>query len=113
MAKVPIKGFSLSEIIESTANELRKARDNVKGQDAVMQFNGCELELAVTVRGEAGGGIKFWVVDASTKIAGETVSKVKLSFGAIPGRIQQFLVERANIGPGPAAPPRKGEASHG
>jgi hypothetical protein len=49
-----------------------------------MLFKGCDLELAVTVKGEAGGGIKFWVVDASTKIAGETVSKVKLSFGANP-----------------------------
>jgi Trypsin-co-occurring domain 2 len=113
MAKVPIKGLSLSELIESTANELRIARDKVKDQDAVMQFNGCELELAVTVKGEAGGGIKFWVVDASTKIAGEAVSKVKLSFGAIPGKVLQFLAERAGEGRGPAAPSRKGETSHG
>jgi hypothetical protein len=35
-------------------------------------------------------GIKFWVVDASTKVAGETVSKVKLSFGAIPGKEPAF-----------------------
>jgi Trypsin-co-occurring domain 2 len=86
MAKVPVpvEGFSLSELIVSTSNELRIAREKVKGKDAVMLFKGCDLELAVTVKGEAGGGIKFWVVDASTKIAGETVSKVKLSFGANP-----------------------------
>jgi hypothetical protein len=86
MAKVPIEGFTLSELIVSTSNDLRAAREKVKGQDAVMQFKGCDLELAVTVKGEAGGGIKFWIVDASTKIAGETVSKVKLSFGPIPGK---------------------------
>jgi Trypsin-co-occurring domain 2 len=85
MTKMPIKGFSLSELIESTANEMRIARDKVKGQDPVMQFNGCELELAVSVKGEAGGGIKFWVIDASTKLAGEAVSKVKLSLaGSVP-----------------------------
>jgi Trypsin-co-occurring domain 2 len=90
MVNVPIKGFSLSELIVSVSNDLRVAREEVKGKDPVMQFKGCDLELAVTVKGEAGGGIKFWLVDASTKVAGETVSKVKLSFGAIPGKVPVY-----------------------
>jgi hypothetical protein len=88
MAKIPIKAFSLSELIESTADELRIAHEKVRGQDPVMQFDGCQLELAVTVKGEAGGGVKFLAVNASTKVAGETVSKVKLNFTASPfGRV--------------------------
>src|SRR5262249_18403125 len=97
MAKVPIEGLTLSELIVSTSNELRVAHEKVKDQDTVMRFNGCDLELAVTVKGEAGGGIKFWVADASTKVAGETVSKVKLSFGAIPGRDLRFY-ESSSLG---------------
>jgi hypothetical protein len=51
-----------------------------------MVFKSCELESSA----EAGGGIRFWVIDAS-KIAGETVSKIKLSFDAHP---QNLLVSR-------------------
>jgi hypothetical protein len=38
-----------------------------------MIFKSCELELPVTVKAEAKGGFRFWVVDASGKLAGETV----------------------------------------
>lgn len=85
MAKIH-PGFSLSQLIETTANELRMVRDKHK-DDPVIQFAGCELELAVKVGVEAGGGIKFWLVDLSTKGSGETVSKVKLNFGPVDGSV--------------------------
>src|SRR5262245_10853599 len=75
-------GFSLAQLIEHTADELRALKRRPP-QEAVMTFTGCELELAVTLKAEAGGKIKFWLVEANTKGAGETVSKVKLSFGPI------------------------------
>lgn len=75
-------GFTLAQLIEKTADELRSLKKKPR-EDAVMQFTGCELELAVTIKAEASGGIKFWLVDASAKTAGETVSKVKLSFGPL------------------------------
>jgi hypothetical protein len=85
---VPIKdahpGFTLAQLIQSTADELRKVKAD-KSADAVMQFTGCELELAVTIGTEGGGGIKFWLVDLSAKASAESVSRVKLSFGPIPG----------------------------
>jgi hypothetical protein len=56
-----------------------------------MVFKSCELELSVTVKSEAGGGIRFWIVDASGKVSGETVSKIKLSFDANP---ENLLVQR-------------------
>ena len=80
----PTSGFSLADLIESTANELREAHKRPRQGDAVMEFKGCELKLAVTVKGEAGAGIRFWVVDASTKVAAERVSKIKLSLGPLP-----------------------------
>jgi hypothetical protein len=50
-----------------------------------MEFKSCELELSVTVKAEAGGGLRFWVVEASGRLANEAVSKVKLNFAAITG----------------------------
>jgi hypothetical protein len=79
-------GFTIAELIEHTANELRQAQVR-RTEDGVMVFTKCELELSVTVKGEAGGGFRFWVVNASSKLAGETVSKIKLSFDAHPENI--------------------------
>ena len=82
-------GFTLSQLIETTVSELKAARKPDK--DAVMQFTGCELELTVTIGAEAGGGIKFWLVDASAKGNVENVSKVKLTFGPLPGTTAAYL----------------------
>jgi hypothetical protein len=79
-----------------------------------MEFKGCELELAVTVKGETGGGIRFWVIDASAKIGAERVSKIKLSFGPIAGKeALAFPAISKDKGPGPAAPPRQQGEPHG
>jgi hypothetical protein len=78
-------GFSLAQLIETTANELRAVRDRAP-DDTVIQLTDCELELAVTVGAEAGGGIKFWVVDTSAKGNLESVSRVTLKFGPVPGK---------------------------
>lgn len=82
-AKESPKGITLSELIRTTSEELTKAR--VVAADAVMQFDKCELELAVSVKAEAKGGFKFWVLEAGGGVAGETVSKVKISFAPVSG----------------------------
>jgi len=74
-----------------------------------MQFEKCELELAVTVSGEASTGIRFWLIDAGAKIKGETVSKVKLSFGPVPGQSNVYLANR----PGGKGAPFKKPKSKG
>jgi hypothetical protein len=73
-------GFSLAELVKYTNDELRQALLQKGPDDTLIVFTGCELELSVTVKAEGGGGLKFWVVDASGKMANETVSKIKLSF---------------------------------
>lgn len=92
-------GFTLAQLIETTAKELRSVRDN-SSDDAVIQFTGCEIELAVTVGAEVGGGIKFWIGDLSGKAKAETVSKVKLSFGPL-GDTVIAAAAKTPLGKGP------------
>lgn len=87
MAKKTLPGLSLSELIRTTASELREAKSDE--QDAVIELTECELELSVTASAEAGAGIKFWLADANTSAKGETVSKIHLKFK--PFGSQQFL----------------------
>lgn len=87
-------GFTLSQLIETTAKELKAARKN-EG-DGVMQFAGCELELAVKVKAEASGGIKFWLIETSASGGAETASRIKLSFGPILG--QKAMAFQAKAG---------------
>ena len=79
-------GVGLSQIIATTADELRSVQKQVTDPKAIMQFRGCEIELSVTAKVEGGGGLKFWLVDASAKAAKENVSKIKIAFAPIPGR---------------------------
>jgi hypothetical protein len=93
MAKVH-PGFTLAQLVETTANELRAVRAGAS-DDAVIKFTGCELELAVTVSAESGGGIRFWLVELSGKGKAETVSKVKLKFGPLDDAIIAALAKRS------------------
>ncbi len=71
-------GFTLSQLITTTANELRKANND--SGNAVIKLKSCELELAVTLGAEGETGIRFWLVNASAKVDAQTVSTIKLSF---------------------------------
>lgn len=81
--------FTLGQLIKNTANELRDARAQT-ASDAVMQFEKCELELAVSTKADAKGGFKFHFIEAGVSVSGETVSKIKLSFGPIAGNTGVF-----------------------
>ena len=102
------KAFTLGDLIKSTAEELKSAR-SPKPEDAVMQFEKCELELAVSIGGEAKTGIRFWLMEASAEVKGETVSKVKLSFGPVSGQSNVFMANK----PGGKGTPFKKPKSKG
>lgn len=87
------KGVSLSELIKSTSEELAKAR--VDPANAIMQLDKCELELAVSVKADAKGGFKFWVIEAGGGVAGERVSKVKVSFSPMEGKAKPAFQAKA------------------
>jgi hypothetical protein len=101
----------LKALILNTATQIREAREQAKeeateaGHDAVMEFSGCEIELAVKATFEAGVGVKFWVLDLSTKGSAEGASKIKLTFGAIAGHGAQFYGASTDD-KGKPAPPR-------
>ena len=76
--------FTLSQLIEKTADELRSLQKKPR-PDAVIQFTGCELELAVTLSAGAKGELKFLLMGAwSADLKGETVSRIKLNFSPLP-----------------------------
>ena len=85
----PHPGFTLTQLIEATTQALKEAKK--PAADAVMQFAGCELDLAVTVGGEGEAGIKFWLVNASAKAKAETTSRVKLTFGPLSENTAVYL----------------------
>lgn len=93
--------ISLSELVQQTADELRKVKHQAPKDGAVLEFKECELELAVTFSGEGGAGLKFWIVSTEAKVSAEQVSKIKLSFSAVEGSRVQAAAKRA----GPAKKP--------
>lgn len=61
------RNIPLYEMIQSLRNELKAAVNTARGDDLRLAVRSVELSLQVTVTRErqAGGGIKFWVVNAS------------------------------------------------
>ncbi len=111
MAKKQVPGLSLSELIQSTAAELREARST--GEDAVIELAECEMELSVSAAAEGKGGIKFWLIDAGASVKGETVSKIRLKFK--PVGQQQYLSGEDEVtdAPAPKAPVRTKRPGNG
>lgn len=76
------KNIPLSEMIESLRQELAVAVEKGKGQAIGFEVQDAELEveLVATKSTEAGGGVKFWVVNAEGKasVAEETTHRLKL-----------------------------------
>jgi hypothetical protein len=91
--------IGLGDLIVTTAQEIRDARDrSAKVGDPVLKFEGCELELKVTISAEAGAGIKVWLVDLSTKGEVERASTITLRFGPAAGQKPEvFLVDRDRV----------------
>lgn len=88
------EGLSLGELIHHVASELREARRrNDANADPVLDFSGCELEMAVTFKVEGKAGLKIWIVEAGFSGDRETVSKVKLIFGKPANTTVQFSAE--------------------
>lgn len=99
-----IASIGLADLIVTTAQEIRKARDAsaTKG-DPVLSLEGCELELKVTISAEAGAGIKVWLLDLSAKGNAERASTITLRFGpAAGGKPEVFLVDKARLQSGAA-----------
>lgn len=99
--------LTLSELIKDTSAQIRQARDEAP-KDTVMQFERCELELAVSLVNDGSGKIKFLVFSAGLGAKEGTISKVKLSFGPIAGKDTVAFVGTPNTGKGEPRKKTKG-----
>ncbi len=96
MAKEEIE---ISNLITSLADGIRKAKIESASASPVIELQDCEVELAVTAKVGANGGIKFWIVSAGADAEASTVSKVKLRFTSVGGAAGQFVQETSHDGP--------------
>jgi hypothetical protein len=107
---MPLPGLiSLSDLIQSTADELRTIRSHppAPGQ-AVMRFSACEIEVAAVASADADGKVKFWVIEAGADVKYENSQTVTLKFEAT-GDFVQALVAPEGVAPlptGPKPPPK-------
>ena len=83
--------LELAEVISALREELNLAKQNATGEDIRFNINNVEIELQTVVEkkvaGEAGGKVRFWVLDADTKASGEwkdaVTQKIKLSLQVV------------------------------
>jgi len=62
-------GIGLADVIRALRAELDESRADAQGKDVRFQVGPVDLEfqVAITSTDEVGGGVKFWVLDASGK----------------------------------------------
>ena len=78
--------IALSDLIEYVAASLIQAQEKAqqRGQ-AVMQFSECEIECAVEVEKEGGGGIKVWILELRGGAKKTEHNTISVKFSPIPG----------------------------
>lgn len=74
----PAGSIDIGKFLEELRAQLVAVQQRHSGEAAVFQIEEIEAEVAFTVSTEAGGGVKFWVVSADAKVAGEATHRVKL-----------------------------------
>ena len=106
MKMQPPKVFSLSEVVRSTADELRRIHaDEPSPDQAVMRFTECDIEVSVAVAADVDGKVKFWVIEAGAGVSYKNSQKVILRFSSIPGKEPVALVQDSGAAPLPHRPP--------
>ena len=97
--------IEIGELVTSLRRELQAAVQDAKDEDLRFKVDSIELELKVTAKRsvEGGGGIKFWVFDASAKggTSREDAQTVKLMLTPVPSAGGEILVGRKRSGKRP------------
>jgi hypothetical protein len=90
----------LSEILSKISEELRKADDSAKKNgSATMEFEECEIELAVKAEKNSSGGIKVWVLNLESGVKKSDSNTIKLKFKKIEGTAHQASSTPEEPGP--------------
>lgn len=95
------KQIALSEILAEISSELNKAHQNaLLGGVATMQFEECEVELAVVAEKNASGGLKVWLLDIGAGAKKTDSNTIKLKFSKIGSNpIQAPAIDPENPAP--------------
>ena len=101
--------FSIAELIGGLTEGLHDAHDraNAAGREPVVELTDCEIELSVSATYEGGGGVKFWILNASGGASTGSVSKIRMKFQPIKGATATQFHQR--VGDGPEPPTRQEE----
>lgn len=78
MSKSPLQSIELGELVRQLRTELKVLRAEAADDDLTFLVEGVEIELQTVVTREAGGQVKFWVIEAGGKGADAVTQKVKL-----------------------------------
>lgn len=69
----------LADVLAALGSEIRLATERASAAGVnTVRAHTAEVELAVTVEGAVGGGIKFWVVNADASSSTQHVGRVKV-----------------------------------
>lgn len=94
--------IGMRELVRTLRHELQAAVSEGKDDDLRFRVDSIELELKVTATrsAEAGGGVEFWVFDASAKgsTAREDTQTVKLALTPVSSSGGETLVGRRRRG---------------
>ncbi|MFI5004170.1 MAG: trypco2 family protein [Solirubrobacterales bacterium] len=77
---------SLTDLITQVTKELRLAADAAEDAEHVMSFKDCELELAVAVENEGGGGIRIHVLELGGRRTKTNSNTIRVRFTNLPER---------------------------
>lgn len=96
MADAPSGGIPLAKVIADLRSELLAAVAEGRQKELRFKLKPVELELsiAMTLKGEAGAQVKFWVVELGGKGSGEKTAthKLRLTLEPVDSRGGEFLV---------------------
>ena len=84
--------FELASFIDQVAQQLLAAEAKAKTRgDHVMQFEECELEMAVSVGKDAKAGIKVWVIELGGGAKKTDANTIRVKFKRIDGQQVVFF----------------------
>ena len=102
MEKIP-----LTALIESVTNELRTAERQAKagGAEPIMQFEECEVEMAVEIEASAQGEVSIWVLKLGAGGKRTSANTIRVTFRRMDGgSVLAYVAEGLNQ-PGPKLGP--------
>jgi hypothetical protein len=95
-----IDKLPLSQLIELVTEELRRAaRQAQEREDPIMQFEECQLEIAVEVEMKIGGGINIYAFTLGGERTKTNSNTVTITFKRLEDRIYEFPEVQEGEGP--------------